>query len=95
MRDQFLDQVPAGLKPEALARWRHVWRTLEVDEAQYILLDVERGPDGCTLLRQTWCFDEDGLEWELESNEEWWLPWAASEAVLSALMEAMRVGEAK
>ena len=95
MREKFLHDVPSGLKPEALARWRYVWNTFELDEAQYMLFDVERDPGGCTLMRQLWCFDEEGLEWELECNDEWWLPLDVSEAVLQALMEAMTVGEAK
>ncbi len=95
MREQFIDDVPAGLQPEALARWRHVWSCFEVDEAQYILVDLESGPGGCSLMRQTWSFDEEALQWELEANEEWWLPWGVSEALLRSLMEAMPRGQAK
>ena len=95
MREQFIKDLPAGLQPESLARWRHVWSSLELDEAQYILVDVEPGPSGCSLMRQTWCFDEEDLQWELEANEEWWLPWGVSEALLRALMDAMPSGEAK
>ena len=95
MREQFLHRYPPGLAPEALAKWRHVSSSFEVDEAQFVLVDVDPGEDGCALLRQLWCFDEEDLEWVLESNDEWWLPWDASVSLASALLQAVTVGEAK
>ena len=88
-RHPAFEHRPDVLTSERLSRWRHVSWSDEPDDVHILLMDVEPVMGGAMLLRQLWTFDDESAEWQLESNDEWWLPYEAAVTVATAMMEGL------